>query len=60
MRLKLEPVGDERVKVLEYHRKQVGSRDFRRVRNEEGLVYPFASLGLAERFEDLFGLVEAA
>lgn len=60
VRLKLEPVGDEQVKVLEYHRKQVGAREFKRVRSEEGVVYPFRSLNLDERFEDLFGLREAA
>ena len=60
VKLKLEPLEGEQVRVLEYHRKQVGSRDFRRVRGEEGVVYPFASLKLEARFEDLFGLAEAA
>ena len=60
VRLKLEPVGSEQVRILEYHRKQVGAREFKRVKGEEGAVYPFASLGLAESFDELFGFQEAA
>ena len=60
VKLKLEPLDGEQVRVLEYHRKQAGGREFKRVKSEEGAVYPFASLGLSESFADLFGLQGAA
>ena len=55
----LEPVGGERVKILEYHRKPKHSSQFRRVKSEEGKVLPFAQLGLNTSYDKFFGL-EAA
>lgn len=55
----LEPVGNERVKILEYHRKPKHSSQFRRVKSEEGKVLPFAQLGLDTSYDKFFGLAEA-
>lgn len=55
----LEPVGGERVKILEYHRKPKRGTQFRRVKSEEGKVLPFAQLGLTTSYEEFFGLAEA-
>ena len=60
VRLELKPLANDEVKILAYHRKTVGSREFKRVRSEEGAVYPFARLNLDASFDDLFGLSEAA
>ena len=55
----LEPVGGERVKILEYHRKPKNGTQFRRVKSEEGKILPFAQLGLNTSYDKFFGL-EAA
>ena len=60
VRLKLEPVGENKVKILEYHRKHKGKEGFKRVKAEEGVVLPFAQLNLSESYEDLFPLLKAA
>lgn len=60
VRLKLEPLGEERVRVLEYHRRGKGKAAFRRVRSEEGIEVSFAKLGLSESYDELFSLAEAA
>ncbi len=54
MRLKLEPLPGERVRVLEYHRKAPGER-WQRVREEEGRVLPYTQLRLSATYRALFG-----
>lgn len=56
----LEPVGDGRVRILEYYRKPKRSAQFRRVKTEEGKVLPFAQLGSKTSYHDFFGLAEVA
>ncbi len=55
VRLRLQAVGGDKVRVLEYLR-QSARRDgaFHRVTAEEGRVVAFADLGLAVRYEELF------
>lgn len=53
LRLKLEPLPRERVKVLEYHRRAPGER-WRRVQEEEGRVLVYGQLKLAQPFDELF------
>ena len=60
VRLKLEPLGEHKVKIVEYHRKHKGKEVFKRVKSEEGGVVPFAQLGLAGSYEALFPLLRAA
>ena len=56
----LKPVGGERVKILEYHRKPKHSTHFRRVKSEEGKTLPFAQLGSDSSYHEFFGRAEAA
>lgn len=56
----VEPVGDDEVRILEYYRKPRHSSQFRRFKREEGVVVPFAQLGVDKSFEDFFNLPEAA
>lgn len=60
IRGRVEPVGDDEVRILEYYRKPRHSSQFRRFKREEGVVIPFAQLGVDESFEDFFNLSEAA
>ena len=60
VKLKLEPIEEHKVKILEYHRKTKGKESFKRVKAEEGVVLPFAQLNLSESYEDLFPLLKAA
>ena len=60
LRLVLEPAGEERVRVLEYHRKPKRSEKFKRVKSEEGVVLPFEQLNLDKSFTELFAAEEAA
>ncbi|MCA9836368.1 MAG: hypothetical protein KC422_05615 [Trueperaceae bacterium] len=55
VRLKLEPLGDGRVKVLEYYRKGHLHDRFKRHSDEEGKVFQFAELGLLQTYDHLFG-----
>ena len=57
---KLEPLGENKVKILEHHRKHKGKEVFKRVEAEEGVVLPFAQLKLTESYDELFPLPEAA
>ena len=60
VKLKLEPLGENKVKILEHHRKHKGKEGFKRVKAEEGVVLPFAQLKLTESYDELFPLPEAA
>lgn len=53
LRLKIEPLPEGRVKVLEYHRRVSGER-WQRVREEEGRVLVYSQLNLAQPFDKLF------
>ena len=55
LRLKLEPLTGERVRVLEYHRKAPGER-WGRVPEEEGRTLRYDQLRLPLSFADLFSL----
>lgn len=54
VRVRLEPLPDERVKVLEYLRRTRDSARWERRTLEEGRTYRFASLGLGLPFHDIF------
>ncbi len=54
VRLKLEPLEGQKVKVLEYYRKGFLSDRFKRHSEEEGKVFAFADLNLAQSYEALF------
>ena len=56
IRLKLEPLAEQQVKILEYYRKAKGGSQFKRIKSEEGKVIAYAKLGFKEGFEELFGL----
>ena len=56
VRLRLEPVGEAEVRVLEYHRQAAGQTRFKRISHEEGKVQSYASLNLSLAFEIVFGL----
>ena len=60
IRLKLEPLANKQVKILEYSRKGKHSQSFKRVKAEEDKVIAFAQLNLEKSFEDLFSAKEAA
>lgn len=53
LRLKLEPLPGERVRVLEYSRKPPGER-WRRVRGAEGRTLSYERLHLSRTFAEVF------
>lgn len=53
LRLKLEPLSGEQVKVLEYHRKASGER-WQRLREEEGRTLRYDQLKLRHPFAEVF------
>lgn len=53
LRLRLEPLSGERVRVLSYHRK-VSGRGWQRVPEEEGRTLRYTQLGLEPPFAELF------
>lgn len=53
VRLRLEPLGDGRVRVLEYYRKAAGG--WRRCREEEGRIVFYDRLKLPQDYAELFG-----
>ena len=53
LRLKLEPLKGERVRVAEYHRKVPGAK-WQRLREEEGRVVRFEQLKLTSSFGEVF------
>lgn len=55
LRLKLEPLSGERVKVLEYHRKASGER-WQRLREEEGRTLHYDQLKLRHSFAEVFNV----
>jgi hypothetical protein len=54
LKLKLEALKDERVRILEYWRKSRRGVSFRRVKDEEGKVIAFNQLNLPQSYADLF------
>ena len=57
LRLLLEPLPRERVKVLEYHRKAPGER-WQRLREEEGRAARYKQLKLTRPFAEVFSWFE--
>lgn len=55
VRVRLEPLGDGRVRVLRYERRRPGERDFVRRPEEEGRVTSLAAVAPDEDYERLFG-----
>jgi len=53
LRLLLEPLPGERVRVLEYHRRAPGER-WQRLREEEGRTLRFGQLKLTRSFSEVF------
>lgn len=54
VRLRLEPLPDEQVRVVEYLRRAHDGARWERRTDEEGRSYPLAALGLGLPFRDLF------
>lgn len=54
LKLRLEPVANEKVRILEFWRKPRRSVSFRRVKDEEGRVVAFDQLKLAQSYAQLF------
>lgn len=55
LRIKLEPLPGERVRVLEYHRKASGER-WQRLREEEGRTLHYNQLKLRHPFAEVFNV----
>lgn len=53
LRLLLEPLPEEQVKVLEYHRRALGER-WQRLREEEGRAVRYEQLKLSRPFAEVF------
>ena len=53
-RLRLEPLGAGRVRVLEAERRAPGAASFKRVPGEVGRVVRFEQLGLATDYDTVF------
>lgn len=53
VRLKLEPLTERRIRVLEYHRRAPKER-WQRVAGEEGRTLAYDQLKLAQPFDELF------
>jgi len=60
LRVTLEPLDNEQVKIIEYRRKAKRAAQFKRVPSEEGKVVAFEQLKLDTSFTELFKLPEAA
>ena len=54
VRVRLEPLPDARVRVIEYLRRSSDGARWERRGSEEGRTSPYASLGLELPFEDVF------
>jgi hypothetical protein len=54
VRMRLEPAGEGRVRIVEYFRRRRGEARFRRAPGEENREVPYARLGLEPAFEELF------
>jgi hypothetical protein len=54
-RLRLEPLGAGRVRVVEAERRAPGATTFKRVPSEVGRVVRFDQLGLAADYDTVFG-----
>ncbi len=54
LRLKLEPLPKENVKIIEYYRKPKGSDKFRRVKQEEKQIHAFSDLKLNQSYNEVF------
>jgi len=55
VRVRLEPLSDDRVRVLEYRRRARDEGRWQRRPGEEGRTCPYGALGLGLPFEDVFG-----
>ena len=55
VKLKLEPLGGGRVRIVEYHRRAKRGRRFVRGIDGEGHSVAFERLGLEQSYEALFG-----
>lgn len=55
VRVRLEPLADGQVRVLEYRRRGNDEARWQRRPEEEGRTYPLSALGLGLRYDDLFG-----
>lgn len=63
LKLRLEPLDDQKVRIVEYHRKRDDERRWHLAKEQEGQVYDYAKLKLTHAFEELFpqaGLFTAA
>lgn len=58
LKLLLEPLDDQKVRIVEYHRKRDDEQRWHRVKEQEGQVYDYAKLKLTHAFEELFPQAE--
>lgn len=54
VRLLLEPLARERVRILEYHRMRRGETRYSRQRTQEGVIVAFDRLKLERSFGEVF------
>lgn len=55
VRVRLEPLGDGRVRLLRYERRRPGERAFSRRKDEEGRVVALEAVAPEASYESLFG-----
>lgn len=55
VRIRLAPLADGRVRILEYYRRRRGEVRFKRANGEENRDVAYERLGLEADFEELFG-----
>ena len=60
LKVTLEPLENEQVRIVEYRRKAKHSMHFKRVKSEEGKIVAFEQLHLDKSFDELFNMPEAA
>lgn len=58
LKLLLEPLDGEKVRIVEYRRRRDNEQRYTRVKEQEGEVYPYAQLNLDQPFEELFPRTE--
>jgi len=60
VRIRLEPLGAGRVRIVRYERKRPSDRDFVRREEEEGRVVPLSAVAPGRDYATLFGVASDA
>lgn len=54
IKLLIEALPDQQVRIIEYHRRRKNETRFHRAKDEEGQILPFHLLKLEQPYEELF------